>query len=69
METGVLCNAVTRDRTSLPAKWHLASSNVFSTMHMRDRRTSRLTDHATVTSVAIDGIAHAFGRIDTNDKI
>jgi len=54
----------TWDYTSFLAKWHLIPSNGFSRVHECDRRhiyiqTDRLTDHAAVKSVAIDGIALA----------
>ena len=39
--------------TSVPAKRHPIESNGFSTVHGCDRR----TDHATVTSVTIGGMA------------
>jgi len=43
--------------TSVSAKWHLIPSNGFSEVHECDRRSDRGTDHATITSVAIGGIA------------
>ena len=46
--------ALTWDHMCVPAKWHLIPSSGHSRVHECDR----LTNHTTVTSVAIGGIAN-----------